>query len=313
MKNSDKKPEKKKFKLVLGLGNNSLEQIFKLCGIYALAGANIFDLSPNIESLKAAKEGILAVGLNPKDFKFCISLGLKGDKHIKKALINESKCKKCFKCVNICPQDAIFKNNEYPKVDWSKCIGCNLCAKSCIGSCFSFMDVQTDLKKVINEFRHEQVDMVDIVELHISSDKKADIIKNWKYILKNFACQKSICIDRSKYGNEKQLELIKELISMNPDRTIIQADGVAMSGSSNLSSTLQAVAHAQLYNDLDAEIFISGGTNIYTKKLAQDMDIRFSGITIGSFARNVLKDTIEIDMAKTLEIARGIVDSVVTN
>lgn len=296
--------EKKKFKLVLGLGNNSLEQIFKLCGIYALAGADIFDLSPNINSLKTAKDGIVSVGLNPADFKFCISLGLKGDKHIKKAFIRESRCRKCFKCMNICPQDAILKKDEYPQVDQSKCIGCKLCAKSCI----EFLDVQTDIKKVIKEFKHEQIDMV---ELHISSDKKSDIIKNWRYVLRNSTCQKSICIDRSKYGNEEQLKLIKKLISMNPDKTIIQADGVAMSGSSDISSTLQAVAHAQLYKDLDAEIFISGGTNIYTKKLAQDMNVRFEGITIGSFARQALKDTLEVDRSKAVEIAKEIVNSVI--
>lgn len=295
---------KKKFKLVLGLGNNSLEQISKLCGIYAVAGANIFDLSPNKASFIAAKQGVLSVGLNPEDFKFCISLGLKGDKHVKKAVIKKSKCSKCFKCINICPQDAIFLQDDYPRVDKSKCIGCALCKKSCI----EFIDVETDIKKVIKEFKHEKIDMV---ELHISSDKKDDIIKNWKHILKNFECQKSICIDRSRYGDEKLLELIEKLISMNPDKTIIQADGVAMSGCSDLSSTLQAIAHAQLYQDLDAEIFISGGTNLFTKNLAQNMNIRFEGITMGSFARNMLKDKMNTDRDQAIEIAKEIVNSVI--
>ena len=85
---------KKKFKLVLGLGNNSLEQIKELCEIYSQAGADIFDLSPNINSLHAAREGVLKAGLSPDNFQYCISIGVKGDRHIKKASINEKKCKK---------------------------------------------------------------------------------------------------------------------------------------------------------------------------------------------------------------------------
>lgn len=292
----------KKFKLVLGLGNNSLEQVYKLCGIYALVGADIFDLSPSLDSLKAAKNGISDVGLNPDDFKFCISLGLKGDKHIKKALIRESKCDKCYKCLEICPQDAIFRHGEYPKIDWAKCIGCKKCEKSCI----EFTEIKTNIKKVVKDFKKEKIDMI---ELHISSNGQSEIIRNWKYILKHFDCQKSICIDRSKYGDEKLLKLIKRLIEMNPQRTIIQADGVAMSGASDISSTLQAIAHAQIYKDIEADIFISGGTNLFTKKLADSLNVRFDGITIGSFARNMLKNAID-DKEKSLEIAKEIVKSV---
>lgn len=294
----------KKFKLVLGLGNNSIEQISKLCGVYAIAGADIFDLSPNVASINAAKEGILAAGLNPADFKFCISLGLKGDKHIRKAVVKNNKCKKCLKCVDRCNQGAISEENGFPKIDWAKCIGCGRCKKPCI----EFFEMKTDIKRVAKEFKHERIDMV---ELHISSNDKKDIIKNWKFILKNFKCLKSICIDRSQYGDRELLELIKKLVKMNNDKTIIQADGVAMSGSADISSTLQAIAHAQLYKDVDADLFISGGTNHYTKKIAEGMDVRFEGVTMGSFARNALKEAIEnCDTSKAIEIAKGIVSSI---
>lgn len=294
----------KKFKLVLGLGNNSLDQISKLCGIYALAGADIFDLSPNTASLNAAKDGILLAGLNPSDFKFCVSVGIKGDKHIRKAVIRQEKCKKCFKCVNRCQQGAISQNDESPLIDWAKCIGCGKCKKSCI----KFVDYKTDMKKFVKSFKHEKLDMI---EFHISSDNQKDIIKNWKTILKKFNCEKSICIDRSKYGDEKLLELIKKLIKMNKGKTIIQADGVAMSGTADISSTIQAIAHAQLYKDLPVEIFISGGTNHYTKKFAESMNVRFDGVTMGSFARNSLKEAIAAcETTRAVEIAKSIVDSV---
>lgn len=292
---------KKKFKLVLGLGNNSLEQISKLCEIYSQAGADIFDLSPNINSLKAAHAGVLAAGLNPDDFQYCISIGVKGDRHIKKAFINEKKCKKCFKCIKVCPQEAIFIGDEYPQIIEDKCIGCRRCEKACI----TFYDVAMDINKIAKSFKNQKIDMV---ELHVSSDNKADIVKNWKLILKNFDCKKSICIDRGKYGDIKLLKLVNKLLSMNPERTIIQADGVAMSGSADRSSTLQAVAHAQIYSKLEAEIFISGGTNHYTKELADEMGVRFDGITIGSYAREAVKSSTDIQTA--VEIAKGIVNSV---
>lgn len=294
---------KKIFKLVLGLGNNSLEQISKLCGIYALAGADVFDLSPSVCSLNAARKGILDVGLNPDDFKFCISLGLKGDKHIRKASINQNKCNQCLKCINICPQKSIFIKNNLVQVDFDKCIGCGLCKDSCI----DFVELQTDINKVAEEFIDKKIDMV---ELHISSKNKSEITKNWEIVLKKFQCQKSICIDRSKYGDKELIDLMTQLVSMDSGYTIIQADGIPMSGTSAKSSTLQAVAHAQLYKDIDAGIFLSGGTNSYTKELAKECKIRFDGITMGSFARNILKDTISTDINKAIEVAKKLVKEV---
>lgn len=290
----------KKFKLVLGLGNNSLEQISLICQIYALAGADIFDLSPNKMSLKAARDGVLKAGLNPEDFKFCISLGLKGDKHIKKAFINQKKCKKCLKCLDICAQEAIFNDEGTVKVDESKCIGCMQCKKECI----EFYDRETDIIKTIKKLKDEKIDMV---ELHISTDKKSDILKNWELILKHFDCPKSICIDRSRYGDEELKKLIQKLISRNPKKTIIQADGVAMSGVGGNSSSLQAIAHAALYKNLDAEIFISGGVNNLTKKLAENFEIRFDGLTMGSYARQAVKG---LEVEKAVKIAKELVNSV---
>jgi len=294
----------KKFKLVLGLGNNSFEQISRLCEIYSQAGADIFDLSPNVDSLKAARKGVLKAGLNPDDFQYCISIGVKGDRHIKKAVINEKKCKKCFKCIKVCPQDAIIMDCKYPKVIENKCIGCRRCEKSCI----DFYDVDMDINKIAKAFNNLSDAKIDMVELHVSSDNKSDIVQNWELILKHFDCKKSICIDRGKYGDIKLLKLVSKLLAMNPEKTIIQADGIAMSGSADKSSTLQAVAHAQIYGKLDAEIFISGGTNHYTKALADEMGVRFDGITVGSYAREAVKNV--ADNSTAVEIAKTIINSV---
>ena len=296
---------KKYFKLVLGLGNCSFDEIEQLCSIYATAGADIFDLSPNIKSLKSAQLGVRKAGLNPYDFKYCISFGIKGDSHIKKAKINEKKCKRCYKCVSRCPQNAIVMgDNGYPKVITEKCIGCRRCEKNCI----DFFDNEIGIKETAKDFKGEKLDMV---ELHISSLNKKEIYKKWEQILENFDCQKSLCIDRSKYGTDKLIKLVKDLDSMNPDKTIIQADGVPMSGTETLECTLQAIAHAQIYQDLDLPIFISGGTNAFTKEFAEKFKIRYDGITIGSYARAIVKDAITCaDTKLAIEIAKKLVKNV---
>lgn len=300
--------DKKYFKLVLGLGNCSFGEIENLCRIYALAGADIFDLSPNIKSLKAAQNGVKAAGLNPYDFKYCISFGVKGDAHIKKAKINETKCKRCYKCVSRCPQNAIVMGkNGYPAIDEAKCIGCGKCGKV-RGVCIDFYDCETDIVETAKKFRGEKL---DVVELHVSSLDKKTIIKSWQKIIDNFDCQKSLCIDRSKYGNLKLCKLVEKLIKMNPDKTIIQADGVPMSGAQSPASTLQAIAHAQLYSEMPVWVFISGGTNTFTGKCADLFGVRYEGVTIGSYARSAVKEHLLTgDFDAAVETAKKIVDSV---
>ena len=297
--------DKKYFKLVLGLGNCSFNDIEQLCGIYSKAGADIFDLSPNIKSLKSAQNGVKKAGLNPYDFYYCISFGVPGDTHIKKAKINTEKCKKCFKCVSRCPQEAIQAGeNRYPKVIEEKCIGCGYCKNDCI----EFYDKETDIAAAAQDFTGEKLDMV---ELHISSLDENEILKNWKKILDNFDCQKSICIDRSKYGDKKLKDLTEKMLKLNPKPTIIQADGVPMSGAESLPCTLQAIAHAQIYQNFDCPIFLSGGTNAHTREYADKFDIRYNGITIGTYARSIVKKAIQDnDFPLAVKLAKELVASV---
>ena len=79
------------FKLICGLGNCDIENVKALVKLYAKAGAHIFDVSPY--ALKALNDAITEEGLNPRDFKFCISLPVEGDAHGKKAKILPKKCK----------------------------------------------------------------------------------------------------------------------------------------------------------------------------------------------------------------------------
>ena len=67
------------FKLVCGAGNEDAESVKRLVYVYANAGCKFFDLSARKEILQAAKEG----GKDFDDLMWCVSIGIKGDKHIK--------------------------------------------------------------------------------------------------------------------------------------------------------------------------------------------------------------------------------------
>ena len=96
------------FKLVCGAGNENAEEVEKLVYVYSKAGCNIFDISANLDIIKAAKSGIQKSGIK-EDRYICVSVGIKGDPHICKADINKNLCKKCDACVSVCPQNAIIK------------------------------------------------------------------------------------------------------------------------------------------------------------------------------------------------------------
>ena len=83
-----------------------------------------------------------------------------------------------------------------------------------------------------------------------------------------------------------------------PYTTIIQADGVPMSGGSDdYKTTLQAVAMAEVIQNANLPVYItlSGGTNSKTAELARLCGIKFSGIAIGSWARKIVKTYVTQD------------------
>lgn len=67
-----------------------------------LRDANFLILSAKPEIVDAAKRG-----LRGKDAFLCVSVGIKGDPHVRKACIDGEKCVGCHKCEEICPQKAI--------------------------------------------------------------------------------------------------------------------------------------------------------------------------------------------------------------
>ena len=119
------------FKLVCGAGNEDALEVEKLVALYSAAGCKFFDLSAKPEIIDAAKRG-----LQGREGYLCVSVGIKGDPHIRKAQIDYEKCSGCHKCEEICPQKAI----KHCKVLAARCIGCGRCYSVCKHGAISFRE-----------------------------------------------------------------------------------------------------------------------------------------------------------------------------
>lgn len=275
------------FKLICGAGKEDIEEVRRLVYIYALAGCRFFDVSANIDVIKAAKN---ALKKSAKDGYICVSVGIKGDPHSNKAVIDYTKCTNCGMCESICPEKAILN----AKIEKSKCIGCGRCLQACPENALSYTSEEKDLKEVLPEIIAEGI---DCIEFHVIGQDENEIFSKWEFLNNHFDGILSICLSRNKLGDEALIERIDHMIKFRkPYTTIIQADGFPMSGGiDNYKSTLQAVAAAEIvYNaKLPVYLTMSGGTNSKTAELAKLCEIPFDGIAIGSYARSLIREFID--------------------
>lgn len=273
------------FKVVCGAGNEDCESVKRLVYTYAKAGCKCFDISARKEILDAVKEAVKLAGVS--DVVFCVSVGIKGDKHIAKAQIKDSVCIKCKNCFRNCPHDAIYSSII---VDDKKCIGCGICAKKCPTGAMTMTEKDVNVKEILPYMVQNGV---EILELHIMGHDKKDLEYKWNVINECNPKFASICIDRENFGNKEVLERIRNMIAhRKPYTTIIQADGIPMSGAEDdYKTTLQAVAMAEIIQNanMPVHIMLSGGTNSKTAELAKMCGINYWGIAIGSWARKIVK------------------------
>ena len=301
-------------KIVCGAGNEDTESVKRLVYTYAKAGCRCFDISARKEILQAAKEAVQLA--NAEDIHFCVSVGIKGDPHITKAKIRESVCIKCGNCYRNCPNDAI---EESILVNDKRCIGCGTCAKKCPTGAMTMYEKDVNVKEILPYMVQNGV---EILELHIMGHDKQDLDYKWAIINECNPKFASICIDREHFGNREVIKRIRDMIAhRKPYTTIVQADGIAMSGSDDTyKTTLQAVAMGEIIqnNNLPVHIMLSGGTNSKTAELAKLCGVNYWGIAIGSWARKITKPYICMPdfwenkeaQAKAVEIAKKLVESV---
>lgn len=309
---------KKCFKLVCGAGNEDAEEVERLVTIYSLAGCCFFDLCAKPEIVDAAKRGLERAGIKENRY-LCVSVGIDGDPHITKAVIDQEKCVKCGKCKVVCPHDAIIELDKY-KVKKERCIGCSKCANNCPKNAINMVSHILDYDRVLPELIAKGI---DCIEFHAISTDEIDVMEKWDLINKLFDGMLCISLDRSELGDKKLKERVwKMLECRKPYTTIVQADGIAMSGNNDeYGTTLQAVATAQLFQNANMPVYImmSGGTNKKSMELASLCDVHPDCLAVGSFARKIVKDYLLADdlfentqkMSEAVEIAKSLVDIVV--
>lgn len=301
------------FKLVCGAGNEDVESVRRLVYVYALAGCRFFDLCACEEVVDAVIETLHNSGIY--DAFLCVSVGIKGDPHCNKAVIDYNRCINCGSCESVCPQGAI----HYAKVKKEKCIGCARCWKVCPRSAISFTSAEKNLDEVLPQLIKKGI---DCIEFHVDSQNENEIFTKWKYITDNFDGMLSICISRGKLGDEALVERIKKMTDgAEPYSVIIQADGFPMSGGEDdYKATLQTVATAEIVQNANLPVYLilSGGTNSKTSELARMCGINYHAVAVGSYARKIVKKYIDrpdfwdnqnvIDEA--LNVVKPLVDSV---
>lgn len=290
--------ERRYFKIVCGAGNEDCDEVYKLSLVYTLAGAAGIDISANVEVVKNCARGIdAALKLVPvlkkaaREKPFInVSIGMKGDPHIRKAKIDEERCVKCGACIKECLQKAI--TGEYAVME-KRCIGCGSCAKVCPADAIAFFDKRKELKKILPDcLRHG----AETFELHAIIPDDAAVMEDWRLmndiLPDNFI---SMCLDRSQLSDSHVIKRIKAAQAITGERLMIQADGVPMSGGEDdYNTTLQAIAIADIIqkNKIPAMIIASGGTNTKTGELARKCGVGLNGVAVGTFARKVISHCI---------------------
>lgn len=311
---------KKCFKLVCGAGNEDAIEVEKLVTIYSLAGCNFFDVCAKPEIVDAAKRGLKNAGIF-EDRYLCVSVGIDGDPHITKASINTSKCITCGACKTVCPHDAINFDNGF-KINKARCLGCGQCANICPQKAINMESQLVNYKEVLPKLIEKGI---DCIEFHAISEDENDVDEKWAQINEMFDGMLCISLDRSELGDRKLKERVQRMISIRkPYSTIIQADGIAMSGNNDeFGTTLQAVATTQLFQNAKMPIYImiSGGTNTKSTELAKLCGVQPHCIAIGSFARKIVKKYLSMDdiltdknaLNEAVEIAKSLVEKSLEN
>ena len=288
--------EKRCFKLVCGAGNEDIEEVRRLSTIYTMAGTNVLDLSANVDVVNAAKRGIEIAyekaSLLGKDIKvrpyLNISIGLKGDPHIRKAIIDLKLCTECGECIKACGEREAIKD-DFIVID-SRCIGCGDCEKSCEFGAIDYYYNKANFEKILPKCVAAGTETMELHAITLDDD---GVRNDWKLLNKlipgNYV---SMCLDRALLSNKHLVERVREAYSITGERMIVQADGDPMSGSEDdFNTKLQTIACADIVikSEIPVMIFLSGGTNNKTGLLAKQCEVGAHGVAIGSYARKIVK------------------------
>ena len=184
------------FKLVCGAGNEDAKEVEKLVALYSAAGCKFFDLSAKEEVVEAAKKA-----LGDKEGYLCVSVGIKGDPHVRKAQIDYEKCVGCHKCEEICPQKTI----HHCKVKQFRCIGCGKCYSVCKHGAISYISESKNLREVLPPLIAKGIDCIELHAMGKSSinaggqdleNDDYETFEKWNCIIEFYDGILSICSAR---------------------------------------------------------------------------------------------------------------------
>lgn len=289
-------------KIICGAANTSPEQAERISLAYSLAGADCLDINASEEIFIASKKGIKKareIFLESPD-KFpnfnepviMASLNCGADIHFRKAQIDPQSCTNCFECMRKCFSGALYSFENKLKYNYDKCFGCGKCADAC--SCniikmntIKYACIPKEIKAVeIHTGSSSIREVKDFLEL-VVEDNSLDLI--------------SFCINAERFTPKELVEYANAVLDAASKvskcfagKKIIQIDASPMSGSEKPYSSLKSLVSALILieNNVDAHIHVSGGANFYTKKLAEQLGIKISGVGYGSYAKKIISNYI---------------------
>ena len=284
------------FKLICGAGNEDADEVERLSYVYTLAGTRGIDVSARSEIVAAANRGVRSAHRNAARFDaevfdpfVTVSVGMPGDHHVRKAVINDA-CTVCNACIPVCPTDAIPETLE---IIQARCIGCGACGIACTDGAIDFFHNAIDTRATLDACVAEGAENI---ELHVAIPDHEATLREWDVVLEalpeGFV---SVCLDRGHLSNLDLVERIERMAAQAPDRTIIQADGIPMSGGRNdYNTTLQTIATADVVVKSQIPVFVllSGGTNALSGEMARLSGVPYAGVAIGTYARHLVYEFI---------------------
>ena len=297
--------EGKRFlKLICGASNTDNGQIERLVLVYSLAGVNVIDVAADYDVVCAVKKGIgRAKELFLKEEKFfpyfnepllMVSLNAGHDDHFRKVVFDKDKCCSCFKCISVCTSSAFNKIGGVLKFDKNSCFGCGKCCQVCDFKALSMGEnaIGTSLSILKDSD-------IQAVEIHTGKNS-VDEIKTFVEEIKNFANESfgvvnnvklfSFSISSALFNKAELIDYASSLTRLSDKKIIIQIDGESMSATNSTSSSLQALAAANILinSNINAYIQLAGGVNHLTFKYANLFNLEVSGLGYGTFARKIL-------------------------
>ncbi|MFA6048906.1 MAG: ferredoxin family protein [Candidatus Micrarchaeia archaeon] len=303
-------------KIICAAGNEDPLVVHNISMLYAAAGADCIDVAANPKIVEAAKKGIekgLAMAGRNETARqppmLCVSVGLEGDQHVRKARVTELG-KNCIELTRVCPSRAITggKDGEPVRVITESCIGCGKCEAVKEGA-IEFYSPKHDLGAILPECKAAGADMF---ELHANSGTDEEVLTAWNAI--NAITPDgfiSICLGRGRLSDQQLTERVGKVQAISGKRTMVQADGVPMTGlSDSVNGTLQAVATGDIVLKMKNPpiVILSGGTNDKTAELAGMAGVPINGVSFGSNARRRVYRFITLEglESKTAELGEAI-------